>query len=236
MDKLTSAARAFAAKNMGHAIVFFAWLVTAVRGIWEGCEPVPVQRVYFANHTSNGDFVLIWAALPSRLRRTTRAVAAADYWLKNGWRAFIGRDVFNTVLIYRGEEGRDVDPMERILEAVDGGDSLIIFPEGKRNMDLEVPLLPLKSGIFNISRQRPEVEMVPVWIENLNRVLPKGKLVPVPLLCTVTFGRPMQVLEGESREDFLARAEAAMLALRPLPGPQETSGQAPDGSTGEAAP
>ncbi len=227
MIRLKTAARAFAAKTMGHAIVFFAWLVTAVRGIWEGSEPVPVQRVYFANHTSNGDFVLIWTALPSRLRRRTRAVAAADYWLTNGWRSFIGRDVFNTVLIYRGEEGRDVDPMEKILEAVDGGDSLIIFPEGKRNMDPEVPLLPLKSGIYNISAKRPEVEMVPVWIENLNRVLPKGKLVPVPLLCTVTFGRPMAVRAGETREDFLARAGEALLALRPQAGPQATAGQAP---------
>lgn len=229
MDKLTTAARAFAAKTMGHAIVFFAWLVTAVRGIWEGCEPVPRQRVYFANHTSNGDFVLIWTALPSRLRRKTRAVAAADYWLKNGWRAFIGRDVFNTVLIYRGEEGRDADPMEKILEAVDGGASLIIFPEGKRNMDPDVPLLELKSGIFNISSKRPEVEMVPVWIENLNRVLPKGKLVPVPLLCTVSFGTPMRVEEGESREAFLARARAALMALKPKAGPQPTAGVAPEG-------
>ncbi|MBS8226231.1 lysophospholipid acyltransferase family protein [Vannielia litorea] len=230
MDKLTTAARAFAAKTMGHAIVFFAWLVTAVRGIWEGCEPVPVQRVYFANHTSNGDFVLIWTALPSRLRRRTRAVAAADYWLTNGWRSFIGRDVFNTVLIYRGEEGRDVNPMEKILEAVDAGDSLIIFPEGKRNMDPDVPLLPLKSGIYNISSQRDEVEMVPVWIENLNRVLPKGKLVPVPLLCTVSFGTPMRVRPDESREAFLERASSALLALKPATGPQATSGEAPEGS------
>ena len=173
--------------------------------------------------------MLIWAALPARLRRRTRAVAAADYWLKNPLRAFIGRDVFNTVLIYRGEEGRDVDPMERILEAVDAGDSLIIFPEGKRNMDPDVPLLPLKSGIYNISSQRPEVEMVPVWIENLNRVLPKGKLVPLPLLCTVTYGTPMRAHEGESREDFLGRASEAMLALRPKAGPQPTSGSAPEG-------
>ncbi|SIO32937.1 lysophospholipid acyltransferase family protein [Vannielia litorea] len=228
MSTLARAARAFAAKTLGHAIVFFAWLVTAVRGIWEGCEPVPVQRVFFANHTSNGDFVLIWTALPSRLRRRTRAVAAADYWLKSPLRAFIGRDVFNTVLIYRGEEGRDVDPMDKILEAIDGGSSLIIFPEGKRNMDPDVPLLPLKSGIFNISSKRSEIEMVPVWIENLNRVLPKGKLVPVPLLCTVTYGTPMRVKEGESREAFLDRATQALLALRPTSGPQPTEGTAPE--------
>lgn len=227
MNALHRHARAFAAAAAGHAIVFFAWLVTAVRGIWVGCEPRPVQRVYFANHTSNGDFVLIWAALPSRLRRRTRAVAAADYWLKNPLRAFAGRDVFNTVLIYRGEEGRDTDPMERILEAVDEGDSLIIFPEGRRNMDPDVPLLELKSGIYNTSRQRPELEMIPVWIENLNRVLPKGKLVPLPLLCTVSFGAPIRVAPDETREAFLARAREAMLALRPPGGPQATSGEAP---------
>jgi len=222
MNAISRHARAFVAKHTGHAIVFFAWLVTAVRGIWAGCEPVPDQRVYFANHTSNGDFVLIWAALPTRLRRRTRAVAAADYWLKNKLRAFIGRDVFNTVLIYRGEEGRDADPMEKITEALDDGSSLIIFPEGKRNMEPDVPLLPLKSGIYNISRKRPGVEMVPVWIENLNHVLPKGKLVPLPLLCTVTFGTPMRVEEGEEREAFLARARDALHALRPCPEAPQT--------------
>lgn len=199
---------------MGHAITTFARLMTAVRGIWNGVAPGPGQRVYFANHTSNGDFVLLWTVLPAPLRRRTRPVAAGDYWLTSRLRAFIGRDVFNAVLIERNSEGRATDPMDQILAAVDEGSSLIIFPEGTRNTT-DAPLLPFKSGIYNISSQRPDVDLVPVWIENLNSVMPKGKLIPIPLLCTVTFGEAMRAKSGEKREAFLKRAELAMLALRP---------------------
>ena len=202
----------FLAWLSGNAIVIFARFITAVRAIWEGVEPVPAHRVYFANHTSNGDFILIWTVLPPNLRARTRPVAGADYWLTSRLRTFIGRDVFNAVLIDRKTETRDEDPMELILQGLDTGSSLIIFPEGTRNMT-DAPLLPFKSGIFNISKARPDVDLVPVWIDNLNDVMPKGKLVPIPLLCTVTFGAPIRVGEREEREDFLRRAEAALLAL-----------------------
>lgn len=206
--------RSFVARSVSAGLELFVHLLTAVRAIWEGCEPVPEQRVYFANHTSNGDFMLIWAVLPPELRRITRPVAGSDYWLTSKLREFVGREVVRAVLVDRVKEGRQVDPMDTILEAVDEGTSLIIFPEGKRNMT-EEPLLPFKSGIYNISRQRPHVDMIPVWIENLNSVMPKGKIVPIPLLCTVTFGAPMRVEDGEARETFLERAQAALLSLRP---------------------
>lgn len=198
----------------GGAITTFARLITAVRAIWDGTDPEPVQRVYFANHTSNGDFILIWTVLPPNLRRRTRPVAGADYWLKSPLRTFIGRDVFNAVLIDRNNETRADDPLKLILEGLDTGASLIIFPEGTRNTT-DKPLLPFKSGLYNISDARPEVDLVPVWIDNLNDVMPKGKLVPIPLLCTVTFGAPIRVEPGEARKDFLKRAETALLALAP---------------------
>ncbi len=192
--------------------MLFARFMTAVRGIWEGIEPVPRQRVYFANHTSNGDFVLIWTVLPSYLRRKTRPVAAADYWLSSKLKTFIGREVFNAVLIDRRPDERDHDPMERIIEAVDEGSSLIIFPEGKRNNTDEF-LLPFKAGVYNLAQARPDVDLIPVWIENLNSVMPKGEVVPIPLICTVTFGAPIHVQEDEDKDAFLTRARSALIDL-----------------------
>lgn len=208
------ALRAFAARVTGQAISTFARFMTAPRAIWQGIEPVPRQRVYFANHSSNGDFVLLWTALPAPLRRQTRPVAALDYWLKSPLRAFIGREVFNAVLIDRRPEARTEDPVSQMVAALDQGASLIIFPEGQRNSSDEV-LLPFKSGLYHLAKSRPEVDLVPVWIANLNRVMPKGEVIPVPLICTLTFGAPLRLAPEEPKEPFLTRASQALLALRP---------------------
>jgi 1-acyl-sn-glycerol-3-phosphate acyltransferase len=205
--------RSFAARLTGLAISTFARFMTAPRAIWQGIEPVPSQRVYFANHSSNGDFVLLWTALPTHLRRRTRPVAALDYWLTSPLRAFIGREVFNAVLIDRRPEARTEDPVAQMVDALDQGSSLIIFPEGKRNSSDE-PLLPFKSGLYHLAKARPAVDLVPVWIANLNRVMPKGEVIPVPLICTLTFGAPLHLAEDETKDAFLSRATTALLALK----------------------
>lgn len=203
-----------AARLTGQAISLFARFITAPRAVWQGIEPAPTQRVYFANHSSNGDFVLLWTVLPPALRKRTRPVAALDYWLTSPLRAFIGRDVFNAVLIDRRPEVRLQDPVSQMAEALDEGSSLILFPEGGRNSS-DQPLLPFKSGLYHLAKARPEVDLVPVWIANLNRVMPKGEIIPVPLICTLTFGAPLHLAPDEDKETFLARAAQALLALQP---------------------
>ena len=203
---------AFLSRVAAGAITLFARFITAVRADWQGIEPVPRQRVYFANHVSHGDFILLWTVLPPRMRRQTRPVAGADYWLKSPVRRFIGRDVFNAVLIDRNRDTRASDPIGQMADALDGGASLIIFPEGTRN-ETDAPLLSFKSGIYHLAKARPGVDFVPVWIDNLNRVMPKGEFVPVPLICTVTFGEAMRVGDDETKEAFLTRARDALLSL-----------------------
>jgi 1-acyl-sn-glycerol-3-phosphate acyltransferase len=206
--------RSLVAGATGHAISIFARFMTAPRAIWQGIEPVQRQRVYFANHSSNGDFVLLWTVLPPALRRQTRPVAALDYWLKSPLRSFIGRDVFNAVLIDRRPEARTADPVAQMVEALDQRASLILFPEGQRN-GTDAALLPFKSGLYHLAKARPEVDLVPVWIANLNKVMPKGEIIPVPLICTLTFGAPLHLAGNETKDTFLARASTALLSLAP---------------------
>ena len=227
------------------AIVGFARAVTGVRAHWQGSGPDAAPTLYFANHTSHGDFVLLWTALPRDLRKRTRPVAAADYWQGSGLRRFIGGQVFRALLIDRERKATDhsdpqphdqPDPVQTMAARLQAGDSLIMFPEGTRNTGDEL-LLPLKSGLYHLAVACPQARLVPVWIENLRRVLPKGAVIPVPLACSVAFGAPLVLQLSESKADFLARARAAMLALRPaeaLDGPDATTATATASATATA--
>lgn len=195
------------------ALCGFAKLLTGMRAVWRGSAPDARQRVYFANHRSHGDFVLIWGSLPQHLRRRTRPVAAADYWQAGALRRYLINRVFRGVLIARKVDRHHANPVEQMGAALSSGDSLIIFPEGTRNQG--DTLLPFKSGIYHLAKYHPEAELVPVWIENLGRVMPKGTFIPVPLLCSLTFGQALELAPDETRDNFLERARLALLALAP---------------------
>lgn len=186
-------------------------VLTGARALWDGCAPSADRRVYYGNHASHGDFVMIWSALPPALRRDVRPVAGADYWNRDALRRYLIHSVFRGVLIERDPAARSEDPVQTLCAAVDGGASLILFPEGTRNTG--DGLLPFKSGIYHLARQRPELEFVPVWLDNLRRVMPKGRLIPLPLLCTARFGAPLRLRAGEDKAAFLDRTRDALLAL-----------------------
>jgi len=198
----------------GKALVGAVGALTGVRPIWKGCAPADVARVYYGNHSSHGDVIVIWTSLPPTLRGKTRPVAGSDYWLKSRLRSYFATRVFNAVLVDRDPKTRQGDPIATMIEAVDQGASLILFPEGTRNTT-DARLLPFKSGIHRLAQARPQLEFVPVWLENLNRVMPKGEVVPIPLLCTTTFGEPLRLIESEAKEAFLDRCRDALLALAP---------------------
>jgi 1-acyl-sn-glycerol-3-phosphate acyltransferase len=201
------------ADAMGLLLAFIARLITGAQGHWKGCPPKAEQRIYFANHQSHLDWVLIWAALPRELRATTRPIAARDYWTAGRFKHWLTREVFNAVYVSR-QRTDEQDPLEPLVEALRHGDSLVIFPEGTRsNQGLPQPF---KSGLFQLAGQFPQVQLIPAWIDNVQRVMPKGEVVPVPILCTVTFGAPISLDEGEDKRDFLTRARAAVVALQPV--------------------
>jgi 1-acyl-sn-glycerol-3-phosphate acyltransferase len=190
----------------------FVRLFTGVQARWVGCTPDDNRRrVYFANHTSNFDFVVLWAVLPDQLRKRTRPVAAADYWRAGRLRSFLAESVFRGVLIERKKVTRANNPMDQLIPILKGGESLILFPEGGRTAEPE--MRPFKSGLYYLGKALPEIDLVPVYINNANRVLPKGELLPLPLLCSVIFGRPMRPEKSESKEAFLTRARAAVDTL-----------------------
>ncbi len=159
---------------------------------------------------------MIWCALPRDLRSQTRPIAAKDYWTASRFKHWLTSEVFNAVYVNR-QRTEEQDPLQPLVEALSHGDSLVIFPEGTRS-NLDEPQ-PFKSGLYHLAEQFPEVQLIPAWIDNVQRVMPKGEVVPVPMLCSVTFGAPMQLQAGEEKRQFLERARAAVIALRRPGGP-----------------
>jgi 1-acyl-sn-glycerol-3-phosphate acyltransferase len=199
------------ARLVGGFLLGLVRLLTGAQAGWVGCPPKAEQRIYFANHQSHADLVLIWAALPEELRAITRPIAAKDYWTKTRFRKWITTEVFHAVYVDRERRG-DEDPLAPLIEALEKGDSLILFPEGTRGHGAEPQ--PFKAGLYNLALRFPDVVLVPTWIDNVQRLMPKGEFVPVPVLCSVTFGPPIRLEPGEDRAAFLERARAAVIALR----------------------
>ena len=240
------------AKLMGYFLLGLVRVLTGSQARWYGCPPKAEQRIYFANHQSHADLVMIWAALPEELRSITRPIAARDYWTKSPFRQWITTAVFNAIYVERqaatpptaaapspaqdaggappgGPEPAseappppspealraalpEGDPLAPLVRALESGDSIIIFPEGTRGHGDDPQ--PFKSGLFRLAQMFPQVVLVPAWINNVQRVIPKGEVVPVPILCSVTFGAPIALEPGEERRPFLDRARQAVMALR----------------------
>jgi 1-acyl-sn-glycerol-3-phosphate acyltransferase len=196
---------------LAEMLVSTLWIITGAEARWVGCTPSATRRIYIANHTSHADFILLWAALPPRLRSRTVPVAAAGYWDRNAVRRYLARQVFRAVLVERDHVDRTHNPLVPMVHALDSGNSLIVFPEGTRGDGRA--LLPFKCGIYHLVQKRPNVELIPAWIDNLHRVLPKGAILPAPLQCSVTFGGPVHLLPGEDKTAFLERLHRTVTDL-----------------------
>ena len=194
-----------------NALALCAKLVSGSTVRWLNCQPDTCQRVYFANHTSHLDAIVLWSSLPKQLRGLTRPVAAQDYWAKGVIRPYLANS-FNLLLIDRQKVKVHQSPVDMMIREIGDNGSLIIFPEGGRNTGEEMG--DFKSGLYYLSKKRPDLELVPVYIDNLNRVLPRGEFLPVPLLSCITFGEPMWLETKEPKNEFLRRARDAVRRLK----------------------
>jgi 1-acyl-sn-glycerol-3-phosphate acyltransferase len=203
---------------ISRSLAFIARLISGATARWTAPLDPARQRVYFANHTSHLDFIIIWSSLPPVMRATTRPVAGADYWGKGPLRRYLATKVFNAILIERPsrDSGKTIAAAAQSIESIAAGmgdhSSIIVFPEGTRSLTGEV--LPFKSGLYHLLKLKPGLEIVPVYLANMNRILPKGEVLPVPLIGRVIVGAPMTFDPAEDKQSFLTRAREAMLALR----------------------
>jgi 1-acyl-sn-glycerol-3-phosphate acyltransferase len=203
---------------IARSLAFIARVISGATARWTAPLDPDRQRVFFANHTSHLDFILVWSALPPAMRERTRPVAGSDYWGKGALRRYLATKVFNAILIERptSDSGHAVAAAAKSIESIAAGmgdhSSIIVFPEGTRSLTGEIR--PFKSGLYHLLRLKPGLEIVPIYLANMNRILPKGEVLPVPLIGRVIVGAPMTLDSDEDKHAFLGRAREAMLALR----------------------
>ena len=183
---------------------------------WIECQPDTCQRVYFANHTSHLDSLVLWSALPPKVRAMTRPVGAKDYWEAGPVRKYMAHKWFNALLIDRNEIKVHQSPVDMMIREIGHRYSLIVFPEGTRSSGPEVGIRGFKSGLYYLCKKRPDLELIPVHIDNMNRILPRGEVLPVPMLSCISFGAPMWLEAGEAKADFLARTRGAVQRLKDM--------------------
>jgi 1-acyl-sn-glycerol-3-phosphate acyltransferase len=196
---------------LSYLLTFVLRVLVGAQPRWIGSKPTNALRIYYANHTSHMDTLALWCALPHDLRAKTRPVAARDYWSGAGIKAYVATRGFNVLFIDRSPDNRDRDPLAPLGQALERGESLIIFPEGTRRAQA-LPS-PFKSGIFYLAAKFPNAELIPVYLDNLYRSMPKGTYLPVPLTCSVRFGAPLPRVADETKDVFLERARQAVVDL-----------------------
>jgi 1-acyl-sn-glycerol-3-phosphate acyltransferase len=197
---------------MRHALALLARFLSGASRRWIDSQPDTCQRVYFANHSSHMDAIIIWSSLPQEVRALTRPVAAKDYWMAGPVRRFMATKLFNAILIDRTNIKAHQSPVDYMIREIGHEHSLIVFPEGSRGDGREIG--EFKSGLYYLAKKRPDLELIPVHLDNMNRILPRGEVLPVPLLTCITFGPPMWLEAGEPKDEFLARAREAVKRLK----------------------
>jgi 1-acyl-sn-glycerol-3-phosphate acyltransferase len=181
---------------------------------WLDSQPDTCQRVYFANHTSHLDTIVIWSALPQEVRALARPVAAKDYWMAGPIRRYLANRVFNAILIDRTDIKVHQSPVDMMVREIGHSHSLIVFPEGGRATGIDPDIGEFKSGLYYLCKRRPDLELIPVYIDNMNRILPRGEVLPVPMLSCIRFGPPLWLEEKEPKMSFLGRARQAVRRLK----------------------
>ena len=145
--------------------------------------------IIIANHNSHLDILLLFYILPLREIPNTYSVAAKEYFSKSKIVLFLVNFLFNTICIERGNISKENDPLKLVIDKINEGKNIIIFPEGTRGKPGEIQ--HFKSGFGRLMEKYPGIPVVPVFLSGPERALPKGAIIPIPLWNNITVGGPV---------------------------------------------
>jgi 1-acyl-sn-glycerol-3-phosphate acyltransferase len=168
------------------------------------------QYIIVANHNSHVDTMAILSSLPTKSLPYVHPVAAGDYFGKNKFTSFFFKVMVNTKLINRQNGGREtINSMDRMLKR---GRSIIIFPEGSRGKP--GVMQELKKGVAILLKNNPEIPYIPIYLDNLDKVMPKGDGMPVPHNSSINIGQARKINSEDSIESILEVMEKEIVGLK----------------------
>ena len=168
------------------------------------------QFILIANHNSHMDTMAIMSAIPSRYIHKVHPIAARDFFGGSLFKKILMRYLVNATLIQRDRDDPENDPIDSMDKMLKKSRSLILFPEGSRG----VPgvMTKFKKGLGYLIQRNPEINVIPVYLDDVYKTLPRGKNLILPYNCSIKFGDPIQFKSMEM-EDILLSSEKAMQNL-----------------------
>jgi 1-acyl-sn-glycerol-3-phosphate acyltransferase len=165
--------------------------------------PACGPAIIIANHNSHLDTLSLMAQMPLRTLRHVRPVAASDHF-GSGAVGLIARSLLQAILVDR-RNSPGMKALDSVLAALDGGKIIIFFPEGSRG-EAEV-LGKFRHGIGHLAQARPDVPLIPVYLHNMGKCMPKGSWLFVPFNCEMIAGPPADLTDVavEDMPDHLRR-------------------------------
>lgn len=156
------------------------------------------QFIIIANHTSHMDTVCLMSAIPHSKIISVRPISAIDYFGKSKIQACLSNFFINSLLVDRKLTLNVREQfVGKILEALDEGYSIIIYPEGTRSKTGNIQ--DLKFGISYILQERPYIHYIPTYLKGM-RYLLSFKNIFIPSKASVTFGTPSLIKSHENKE------------------------------------
>ena len=178
-------------------IFFFALIVKLLIFLGLGLNiigrknlPLKGPAIIAANHNSHLDTVVLMGMYPLSTINKVRPVAAADYFLKNKFLAWLSLSIIGIIPLDRSGKTKPEELFYECHKALDKGHILLIFPEGSRGKPEEMSRL--KKGIYYFIKDRKDTKVTPVVLHGLGRALPRGEALFVPFNCDVIIGETIE--------------------------------------------
>jgi 1-acyl-sn-glycerol-3-phosphate acyltransferase len=169
------------------------------------------QFILIANHNSHMDTMALMSAIPSRFIHRVHPIAARDFFGGSLFSRILMRYLVNATLIRRDREDPKRDPIDDMDKMLKKQRSLILYPEGSRGIPGKMS--NFKRGLGYLVQRNPNINVIPVYLENIYKTLPKGKKLILPYNCSIKFGQPIKFNSLEM-EDILKTAEKEILKIK----------------------